>query len=91
MIDLHCWPTPHGHKITMFLEEAGLPYRVVPVNIGAGEQVKRSSWHAAPGSRSDARRLSESQSLVRRDRQPPGDVRAYEVGKPFAGGQTAQS
>jgi len=27
MIDLHYWPTPNGHKITMFLEETGLPYR----------------------------------------------------------------
>ncbi|MGT2491057.1 hypothetical protein ACU4GD_12215 [Cupriavidus basilensis] len=35
MIDLYYWTTPNGHKITMFLEEAGLPYRVVPVNISA--------------------------------------------------------
>ena len=32
MIDLYYWPTPNGHKITMFLEEAGLPYRIVPVD-----------------------------------------------------------
>ena len=38
MIDLHYWPTPNGHKITLFLEETGLPYRIVPVNIGHGEQ-----------------------------------------------------
>ena len=31
MIDLHYWTTPNGHKITMFLEETGLPYRLVPV------------------------------------------------------------
>lgn len=35
-IDLHYWTTPNGHKITMFLEETGLPYRIVPVNIGKG-------------------------------------------------------
>jgi GST-like protein len=40
MIDLYYWPTPNGHKITIFLEEAGLPYRLVPVNIGMGEQFK---------------------------------------------------
>jgi GST-like protein len=40
MIDLHYWPTPNGHKITMFLEEAGLDYQIVPVDIGRGEQFK---------------------------------------------------
>ena len=34
MIDLHYWTTPNGHKVTMFLEETGLPYRIVPVRIG---------------------------------------------------------
>ena len=38
MIDLHYWPTPNGHKITLFLEEAGLPYTVFPVDIGRGDQ-----------------------------------------------------
>ena len=38
MIDLHYWTTPNGHKITMFLEETGLPYKIFPVNIGKGEQ-----------------------------------------------------
>ena len=38
MIDLYYWTTPNGHKITMFLEEAGLPCRILPVNIGRGEQ-----------------------------------------------------
>ena len=32
MIDLHYWTTPNGHKITIFLEESGLPYRIIPVN-----------------------------------------------------------
>ncbi|HEX5127606.1 MAG TPA: glutathione binding-like protein [Rhodocyclaceae bacterium] len=40
MIDLYYWTTPNGHKITMFLEECGLPYRIVPVNIGKGDQFK---------------------------------------------------
>ncbi|MBO3276351.1 glutathione S-transferase N-terminal domain-containing protein [Pseudomonas schmalbachii] len=38
MIDLYYWTTPNGHKITLFLEEAGLPYRVHPINIGKDEQ-----------------------------------------------------
>lgn len=38
MIDLYYWPTPNGHKITIFLEEAHLPYELKPVRIGAGEQ-----------------------------------------------------
>lgn len=38
MIDLYYWTTPNGHKALIFLEEAGLPYRIVPVNIGKGEQ-----------------------------------------------------
>lgn len=38
MIDLYFWPTPNGLKVKLFLEEAGLAYREVPVNIGKGEQ-----------------------------------------------------
>jgi GST-like protein len=40
MIDLHYWPTPNGHKITIFLEETGLAYRISPVDIGKGDQFK---------------------------------------------------
>ena len=38
MIDLYYWTTPNGHKITIFLEEAGLPYTIKPINIGKGDQ-----------------------------------------------------
>ncbi|HLN85889.1 MAG TPA: hypothetical protein VK200_05490 [Candidatus Limnocylindrales bacterium] len=38
MIDLYYWTTPNGHKMTIFLEETGLPYNIKPVNIGKGEQ-----------------------------------------------------
>jgi hypothetical protein len=38
MIDLYYWTTPNGHKVTLFLEETGLPHRIVPINIGKGEQ-----------------------------------------------------
>src|SRR5215475_10515070 len=54
MIDLHYWPTPNGHKITMFLEETGLAYKIVPVNIGAGEQFKPDFLAMAPNNRMPA-------------------------------------
>ena len=54
MIDLHYWPTPNGHKITMFLEEAGLPYTIHPVNIGQGEQFKPDFLKIAPNNRMPA-------------------------------------
>ena len=54
MIDLHYWPTPNGHKITLFLEEAGVAYRIVPVNIGSGEQFQPDFLKIAPNNRMPA-------------------------------------
>jgi GST-like protein len=54
MIDLHYWPTPNGHKITMFLEETGLDYKIFPVNIGAGDQFKPDFLAIAPNNRMPA-------------------------------------
>ena len=54
MIELHYWPTPNGHKVTMFLEETGLPYRIVPVNIGSGDQFKPEFLAIAPNNRMPA-------------------------------------
>lgn len=51
MIDLYYWTTPNGHKVTMFLEETGLPYRIVPVNIGKGEQFSPEFLKIAPNNR----------------------------------------
>ena len=51
MIDLHYWTTANGHKITMFLEESGLEYRIVPVNIGKGDQFKPEFLKIAPNNR----------------------------------------
>jgi GSH-dependent disulfide-bond oxidoreductase len=54
MIDLYYWTTPNGHKITMFLEEAQLPYRIVPVNIGKGDQFKPDFLRISPNNRMPA-------------------------------------
>ena len=54
MIDLHYWPTPNGHKVAMFLEETAIPYRIVPVNIGKGEQFKPEFLAISPNNRMPA-------------------------------------
>lgn len=51
MIDHYTWPTPNGYKIQLFLEEAGLPHRIVGVDIGAGEQFEPSFLQIAPNNR----------------------------------------
>jgi GST-like protein len=51
MIDLYYWTTPNGHKLTIFLEEAGLPYRIIPVNISKGEQFTPEFLAIAPNNR----------------------------------------
>jgi GST-like protein len=51
MIDLYYWTTPNGHKITMFLEETGLPHRIVPINIGKGEQFAADFLRISPNNR----------------------------------------
>src|SRR5512147_2039917 len=54
MIDLYYWTTPNGHKITIFLEETGLPYTIKPVNIGRGEQFNPEFLKIAPNNRMPA-------------------------------------
>ena len=51
MIDLHYAPTPNGWKISIMLEELGLPYKVIPVNIRAGEQFRREFLAISPNNR----------------------------------------
>ncbi len=51
MIELYYWTTPNGHKITIFLEEAGMEYQLHPVNISAGEQFAEAFLHIAPNNR----------------------------------------
>lgn len=54
MIELYYWPTPNGHKITLFLEEAGVDYTIKPVNIGKGEQFDPDFLKIAPNNRMPA-------------------------------------
>lgn len=54
MIDLYYWPTPNGHKITIALEELGLPYTIHPVNIGKGDQFAPDFLKIAPNNRMPA-------------------------------------
>lgn len=54
MIDLHYWPTPNGWKVSIMLEETGLPYRIVPVNIGRGEQFRPEFLAISPNNRMPA-------------------------------------
>jgi GST-like protein len=71
MLELHYWTTPNGHKVTMFLEEAGLPYRLIGVNISKGEQFEPGFLRIAPNNRIPA--------LVDHD-APGGPVSLFESG-----------
>jgi GST-like protein len=53
-IELYYWPTPNGFKISIMLEECGLPYRMVPVNISTGEQFKPDFLKISPNNRMPA-------------------------------------
>lgn len=50
-VELYYWTTPNGHKITIFLEEAGVPYEIVPVNIGQGDQFAPEFLKISPNNR----------------------------------------
>lgn len=54
MIDLHYWPTPNGKKVTILLEELGVPYRIVPVHIGKGDQFTDDFLKIGPNNRMPA-------------------------------------
>ena len=54
MIELYTWPTPNGHKVHIMLEETGLPYRVHPIDIGAGDQFKPEFLRISPNNKMPA-------------------------------------
>jgi GST-like protein len=62
MIDVYYWPTPNGWKVTIMLEECGLEYRILPVDIGGGDQFKPEFLRISPNNRMPA--------IV--DHDPPG-------------------
>ncbi len=69
MIDLYYWTTPNGHKITMFLEETGVSYTIIPINIGTGDQFQPEFLKIAPNNRISA--------II--DREPVGGGEAISV------------
>ena len=71
MIDLYYWPTPNGWKVSIMLEECGLPYRMVPVNIGRGDQFSADFLAISPNNRMPA--------IVDRDAEG-GPVSIFESG-----------
>src|SRR5579863_7408572 len=54
MLDFYYWPTPNGWKVSIMLEECGLPYRMIPVDIGKGEQFKPEFLAISPNNRMPA-------------------------------------
>jgi GST-like protein len=71
MIDFYYWPTPNGWKVAIMLEECGLAYRVVPVNIGKGEQFRPEFLKISPNHRMPA--------IVDHD-APGGPISVFESG-----------
>ncbi len=71
MMDLYFWPTPNGWKVSIMLEELGLPYRVVPVDIGSGAQFEPEFLKISPNNRMPA--------LVDPD-GPEGEITVFESG-----------
>ncbi len=51
MIDFYFWTTPNGYKVLTFLEETGIPYQIVPVNISKGEQFEREFLQVSPNNK----------------------------------------
>ena len=54
MINVYYWPTPNGHKVTIFLEETRLPYNIIPVDIGKGDQFKAEFLRISPNNKMPA-------------------------------------
>ena len=54
MIDVYFWPTPNGHKVTIALEELALPYSVIPINIGKGDQFNSEFLKISPNNKMPA-------------------------------------
>ncbi len=83
MIDFYYWPTPNGWKVAIMLEECGLEYRMIPVNIGRGDQFKPEFLAISPNNRMpaivdhDAQNLERAAAGVRVGRDPDPSRRAH--------------
>ena len=71
MLDFYYWPTPNGWKVSIMLEECGLEYRLVPVNIGKGDQFRPEFLAISPNNRMPA--------IVDHD-EPEGPLSVFESG-----------
>src|SRR3546814_17867930 len=71
MLDLYAWPTPNAHKVSILLEEIGMPYNVIPVDISKGEQFEPEFLKISPNNRMPA--------LVDHD-APGGPLAIFESG-----------
>ena len=71
-IDLYYWPTPNGKKVTIFLEEVGLPYNLMPVDITAGEQFDEEFLRISPNNKMPA--------IVDREGPDGGPISVFESG-----------
>ena len=86
MIDFYYWPTPNGWKVSIMLEECGLPYRVMPVNIGRGDQFKPEFLAISPNNRMPA--IVDRPAVVpgvrvgRHPAAPGGKVRPVHADRP---------
>jgi len=81
MIEVYSWPTPNGHKVHIMLEECGLPYRVIPVDIGSGAQFEAAFLAISPNNKIPA--LTDSEGPDGRPIQlfESGAIMLYLAGK----------
>ncbi len=70
MIDLYCWPTPNGHKVTMFLEEAGLACQIHHVDIGAAPAYGSEPLSGCPTVTEEGKRLLFGQTAASLGKRP---------------------
>ena len=86
MIDLYYWPTPNGWKVTIALEEMGLPYQIKYVDIGKGEQFKPDFLTISPNNRmpamvDHASRLEGGAGSLRGGRARPAVDKGFAIGR----------
>ena len=81
MIECFTWPTPNGHKVHIMLEETGLPYKVIPINIRAGEQFTPEFLAVSPNNRIPAIRDPKGPGGKPLELMESGAILIYLAGK----------